>query len=1080
MFSPRPLLRVALLTVFAVTAIAQTSTPTKPTITSYDSTSSTPSFHGTADPGVTISVSFDTDPPDILTTTAAADGTWNLTWSGAPLLPGTCYVRAYATNAAGVKSATTDFVIVKVPPTHVPVIQPIADQETTWRYLEKDYFDELLMKVSNFPTNFTATGLPPGTEMVWPDPTGIQYTYGGITGGKFHITVTASNQVGTSDPVSFNWIIHPGMTDYIIPNSGNYAPGDVLELTTKWSTPVVVTGTPAIPLWGTKQAVYTSGSGTNTLKFTYTIAADDPTLSASFSDLILDGGSISTADGVPASLHATFYFGSPPSIHVTNPTPQPATIVSAAVSGPTSSGGHTVGGGFTFNQNITVSGPVSLHFKVGGVARTVALTPYSTNELTFNYTPQPGDEGTLELESPLEGAVVGANGLPANLAFTPPETSAIFVDGNPPEIPVISSATQSGMPLFTGTAEPNSHVKIVVSNGVATYLEGTAGDDGRFTTTWPNNVPPFPAGTYSFAATATNLAGQTSTASAPVTVVVSYAQKPNAPTITNTSTTGSSGIAVSGTSDPGTTIYLFLDAGYTHFATTYADRNGHWSTSWYANPAPTQPSVTFTAISVDSMFAASDRSAPVTYFSQPPSVQDATVDGQVGTAISPVQLTATNSPTLFSAPDLANYGLSVSSSGVVSGTPTQAANGTAVSFTASNSAGQSAPGTITLNIAAAPGSPPPDNPPPGTGQTSQTITFSSPTGAVRVGQSIALGATSSAGLPITYSVVSGDATINGNVLTPQSTATLIVRASSPGDGTYAAASTDVNFGNPIPVGNSRLVNISSRVRVSAGDASGATIAGFYVTGTTPKQILIRAAGPSLTQFGITNPVTAPQLKLYDNKNAVIATNAGWNNDAAISAAADSVAAFKFNANSADAALLMTLAPGLYTAQVQSGNTGTALVEVYDVGSADPNPTKQLINISTRGYVGTDQDVLVAGFVVSGDAPKRILIRGVGLGIKQFGVADVVADPVLKLYDAKQVAVAQNDNWEAPQSIGAGDTPATGGQITAADTAVGAFPLATGSTDAAMIVTLNPGQYTAIVSGANGGTGNAIVEVYEVP
>lgn len=370
--------------------------------------------------------------------------------------------------------------------------------------------------------------------------------------------------------------------------------------------------------------------------------------------------------------------------------------------------------------------------------------------------------------------------------------------------------------------------------------------------------------------------------------------------------------------------------------------------------------------------------------------------------------------------------------------------------------------------------------PGGSGSTPQTITFASPTGAVRVGQPITLGATSSAGLPITYSVVSGDATISGNVLTPQSTSDLVVRASSPGDATYAAASTDVNFGNPIPVGNSRLVNISSRVRVSAGDAAGATIAGFYVTGTMPKQILIRAVGPSLTQFGITNPVSAPQLKLVDNKNSVVATNAGWANDASIVAAGQSVGAFTLNANSTDAALLVTLAPGQYTAQVQSGNTGTALIEVYDIGSADPNPTKQLINISTRGHVGTDQDVMVAGFVVSGDAPKRILIRGVGPGISQFGVSNVVADPLLKVYDNQHAVVAQNDNWETAQPINATDTPATATQITSVDTSVGAFPLTAGSTDAAVLVTLNPGQYTAIVSGANSGTGNAIVEVYEVP
>jgi hypothetical protein len=380
----------------------------------------------------------------------------------------------------------------------------------------------------------------------------------------------------------------------------------------------------------------------------------------------------------------------------------------------------------------------------------------------------------------------------------------------------------------------------------------------------------------------------------------------------------------------------------------------------------------------------------------------------------------------------------------------------------------------------------------------QTITFSSPVSAIVVGQSVALGATSSAGLPITYSVVSGNATIDGNVLTPTSTTTLVVRASSAGDATYAAASTEVNFGNPqqpaqaisapapdqsvnssvvVTPAPDRLVNISSRLRVSANDAAGASIAGFVIAGDGPKQVLIRGIGPTLSGFGVDAPLAAPQLKVFDGKGAVVATNAGWNDDAHVSASSTAAGAFPLGAGSKDAALLLTLAPGSYTAQVQSTTNGTALIEVYDA-AASPT-TKQLVNISTRGTVGGGDDVLIGGFVVSGDQPKRVLIRGIGPALARFGVSGTLADPVLTLYDAKQAVVAKNDNWGTPQPIDASQVVASAADIAIADTAAGAFALTSGSADSAILITLKPGAYSAVVTGANGETGAAMVEIYEV-
>ncbi len=515
------------------------------------------------------------------------------------------------------------------------------------------------------------------------------------------------------------------------------------------------------------------------------------------------------------------------------------------------------------------------------------------------------------------------------------------------------------------------------------------------------------------------------------------------------------------------------------------------------------------------------------------------------------------------------------STGTISGTPTAAGQST-FKLRATTPNGIWTEETVTVAIAdallattpppstTAPPSttPPPTTTPPSTTKADQTITFSSPTSGIVIGQPVTLGAISSVGLPITYSIVSGDATLSGNVLTPRSTATLVVRATSAGDDTHNAAASDVNFGSPqkapqaitvaqttatvaasssvtlnattssgLPIaytvvsgpatisgstvaftgsgtvvvrasqsGNdtyapaqdvtmnfnvvaqtlTRLVNISARVHVSANDADGSSIAGFVVTGDTPKQILIRGVGPSLAKLGVGSPVPDPQLTLYDNAGNVVATNRGWNGDAAIAAADATVGAFELTSGSKDAALLMTLAPGVYTAQLQSGGGGTALVEVYDVTGATSDATKQLVNISTRGYVGTGDDVMIGGFVIRGTQPKRLLIRGVGPGLVPLHVSGVLSDPVLTVYDAKNAVVAQNDNWGTPRAVSGSDAPVSATDISAAVASVGAFGLPAGSKDAAAILTLPPGAYTAIVTGANGGTGSALVEVYELP
>jgi hypothetical protein len=281
------------------------------------------------------------------------------------------------------------------------------------------------------------------------------------------------------------------------------------------------------------------------------------------------------------------------------------------------------------------------------------------------------------------------------------------------------------------------------------------------------------------------------------------------------------------------------------------------------------------------------------------------------------------------------------------------------------------------------------------------------------------------------------------------------------------------------VRSDRLINLSSRLRTS-DDGTRAMIAGFVVTGTESKSMLVRAIGPGLSAFGVQGALANPRLQIYDGAGKLVAENEDWGGNATVAAAASAVGAFALDGSSRDAALLLNLSPGAYTAQVATnGGTGVALVEVYDAAGTN-GTAKQLINLSTRGFVDTGDGNLIAGFVVTGNAPKRVLIRGIGPGLAQFGVQGAVANPTLKLYAAGNTTIiAQNDDWNAAQPVGTSQAAASSAEITAASAAVGAFGLGANSRDAAIVITLMPGAYTAVVSDASNGTGAGLVEVYEI-
>ncbi len=276
------------------------------------------------------------------------------------------------------------------------------------------------------------------------------------------------------------------------------------------------------------------------------------------------------------------------------------------------------------------------------------------------------------------------------------------------------------------------------------------------------------------------------------------------------------------------------------------------------------------------------------------------------------------------------------------------------------------------------------------------------------------------------------------------------------------------------VATEKLLNIATRGAV--GGSTGEMIAGFVLRGDAPKAVMIRAIGPALGGFGVAGVLTAPRLELFRDSASLLLNN-GWGNSTDIASAALRVGAFALAPDSKDAVLFVSLPPGAYTAVVSGdgGTAGVALVEVYDVSENSP-PTQKVVNIASRGFAGTGDNTLTAGFVISGTVPKRVLIRGVGPTLGGFGVPGTLADPQLKLFDHPGTIIATNDDWGSPATVAAADAA----QIAATASAVGAFAFAPNSKDAALLLNLAPGPYTVQLSGVSTTTGAALVEVYEVP
>lgn len=275
-----------------------------------------------------------------------------------------------------------------------------------------------------------------------------------------------------------------------------------------------------------------------------------------------------------------------------------------------------------------------------------------------------------------------------------------------------------------------------------------------------------------------------------------------------------------------------------------------------------------------------------------------------------------------------------------------------------------------------------------------------------------------------------------------------------------------------------LANLSGRAYVGSGEAT--AIAGFSVrltAGSAGLGALLRGAGPALQPFGVVGFLPDPTLKLYDAANNLTGSNDDWSNDTKIAAASAASGAFGFAKDSRDAAILRVFGEGNATLQMtdQGGGTGIGLLEIYRQADAHAGTSDgDFVNLSLRAMVGPGDRAAIVGFVVSDpenfNRRVRVLLRAVGPTLAQYGVGAPLGNPILTLYDVRGNVVARNDNWSD------GDNAAS---LSEAMRQVGAFGLADGSKDAAILVDLPPGVYSAQAVGSGDGTGIALTEIYLV-
>jgi hypothetical protein len=277
----------------------------------------------------------------------------------------------------------------------------------------------------------------------------------------------------------------------------------------------------------------------------------------------------------------------------------------------------------------------------------------------------------------------------------------------------------------------------------------------------------------------------------------------------------------------------------------------------------------------------------------------------------------------------------------------------------------------------------------------------------------------------------------------------------------ASAATPTPTPTPSPSPPARLLNIATRLGVQSGE--NVLIGGFILTGTAPKKTIVRAIGPSLGAAGVQGALADPTLELYNAFGQLLASNDNWKDSQQAELEATTIPP----GNNAEAAIVTRLfaANNAYTAVVRgkNGTSGVALVEAYDLDTAVDSG---LANISTRGLVETGENVMIGGLIVgpNGGLNAKVVVRAIGPSLGNFGIAGALQDPTLELVNSSGTVLRANNNWKDSQ----------GPEIEA----VGLHP--SDDRESALVETVAPGAYTAIVRGFGNTTGVGLVEVYNVP
>jgi hypothetical protein len=239
------------------------------------------------------------------------------------------------------------------------------------------------------------------------------------------------------------------------------------------------------------------------------------------------------------------------------------------------------------------------------------------------------------------------------------------------------------------------------------------------------------------------------------------------------------------------------------------------------------------------------------------------------------------------------------------------------------------------------------------------------------------------------------------------------------------------------------------------------IGGFIITGVEPKAVVLRGLGPSLAKFNLTDLLMDPVLQLRGTSGSLIFQNDNWKDTQR-----NQIEGTQFQpTDDRESVIVTTLPPASYTVILtgKNGTTGIGAVEVYD---NNQGVDSELANMSTRGFVQTDDKVMIGGFTLGvSNGPTRIAVRGLGPSLAQSGIANVLVDPTLELHDANGTLLIGNDDWQSD--------PVSAAQLTANGLAL------PNPKESGIFTSLPGGQFTAILAGKNGGIGVGLVEIYNL-